>query len=71
MLKFQIFFGVLDIPDILFLAGRGATIDAGSKPTYGEKYGVPPLGAYVARKYQPPPSPHSVQYLVCSISLFR
>ena len=31
LLKFQIYFGVLDIPDIFL----GWTVGAGSKPTYG------------------------------------
>ena len=34
--KFQIFFGVLDIPDFL------QTVDAGPNPTYEEKVRVPP-----------------------------
>ena len=38
LLKFQIFFGVLEIPDIFF----GWTVYAGSEPTYAEKIRVPP-----------------------------
>ena len=37
LLKFQIFFGVLEIPDIL-----GVRIDAGPEPTYQEKMRAPP-----------------------------
>ena len=40
LLKIQIFFGVLEIPDIFW----GCTVDAGSEPTYTEKMRVPPLG---------------------------
>ena len=40
LLKFQIFFGVLEITDIFL----GWTVDAGSEPTYTEKIRVPPLG---------------------------
>ena len=40
LLKFQIFFGMLEIPDI-FLGGGGFTVDAGLEPTYGEKIRVP------------------------------
>ena len=36
--KFQIFFGVLDIPDIFWRQ----TVDAGPNPTYEEKVRVPP-----------------------------
>ena len=43
--KFQIFFGVLDIPDIF---GR-QTVDAGPNPTYEEKVRVTP----------PPPHTHT------------
>ena len=43
--KFQIFFGVLDIPDIFLRQ----TVDAGPNPTYEEKVRVPP----------PPPPPHT------------
>ena len=42
--KFQIFFGVLDIPDIFWRQ----TVDAGPNPTHEEK----------VRLY-PPPSPHT------------
>ena len=42
--KFQIFFGVLDIPDIFWRQ----TVDAGPNPTYEEKVRVPP-----------PPPPHT------------
>ena len=41
--KFQIFFWVLDIPDIFWRQ----TVDAGPNPTYEEKVRVPP-----------PPPPH-------------
>ena len=37
-LKFQIFFGVLDIPDIFWRQ----TVDAGPNATYEEKVRVPP-----------------------------
>ena len=40
LLKFQIFFGVLEIPDIFW----GRRVDAGPEPTYGEKLRVPPGG---------------------------
>ena len=43
LLKFQIFFGVLGIPDISW----GWKVDAGPEPTYEEKLRVPP----------PPPPP--------------
>ena len=47
LLKIQIFFGVLEIPDIFL----GCTIDAGSEPTYTEKNEStpppPPLGVNV------------------------
>ena len=43
--KFQIFFGVLDFPDI-FLP---QTVDAGPNPTYEEKVRLPP----------PPPHTHT------------
>ena len=43
--KFQIFFWVLDIPDIFWRQ----TVDAGPNPTYEEKVRVPP----------PPPPPHT------------
>ena len=43
--KFQIFFGVLDIPDIFWRQ----TIDARPNPTYEEKVRVAP----------PPPPPHT------------
>ena len=36
--KFQIFFGVLDIPNIFWRQ----TVDAGPNPTYEEKVRVPP-----------------------------
>ena len=40
-LKFQLFFGVLEIPDILL----GLMVDAEPEPTYEEKIRVPaPLG---------------------------
>ena len=42
--QFQIFFGVLDIPDIFWRQ----TVDAGPNPTYEEKVRVPP-----------PPTPHT------------
>ena len=38
LLKFEIFFGVLEIPDIYF----GRTVDAGSQPTYAGKIRVSP-----------------------------
>ena len=38
LLKIQIFFGVLEIPDIFW----GCTVDAGSEPSYTEKNRVPP-----------------------------
>ena len=38
LLKFQIIFGVLEIPVIFW----GLTVDAGSEPTYAEKIRVPP-----------------------------
>ena len=44
--KFQIFFGVLDIPDIFWRQ----TVDAGPNPTYEEKVRVPP----------PPPHTHTL-----------
>ena len=37
LLKFQIFFGVLEIPDIF----GGLTVDTGPEPTYEEKMRVP------------------------------
>ena len=37
LVKFQIFLGVLEIPDIL-----GQTVDAGPEPMYEEKMRVPP-----------------------------
>ena len=40
LVKFHIFFGVLEIPDIFF----GRTVDAGSEPTSEEKVRVPPGG---------------------------
>ena len=40
LLKIQIFFGVLEIPDIFL----GCTVDAGLEPTYTEKMRVPPPG---------------------------
>ena len=40
-LKFQIFFGVLEIPDIFFWGG-GLTVDAGPEPMYEEKMREPP-----------------------------
>ena len=48
-LKFQIFFGVFEIPDIF----GGWTVDAGPEPTYEEKNeSIPPththLGLYYA-----------------------
>ena len=50
LVKFQIFFGVLEIPVILllffFFLGGGGTVDAGPEPTYGEKY-----------ERTPPPTP--------------
>ena len=42
LLKFQIFWGVLEIPDIFW----GWTVDAGPEPMYEEKMKVPPLGSY-------------------------
>ena len=39
--NFKYFFGVLDIPDILF----ELTVDAGPKPTYEDKMGVPHRGS--------------------------
>ena len=45
VLKFQIFFGVLEIPDIFFFWGGGRMVDVGPKPTYGEILRVSPLGA--------------------------
>ena len=39
--KFQIFWGMPDIPDF-FVGGGGETVDAGSKPMYEEKLRVPP-----------------------------
>ena len=44
--KFQIFLGVLDIPDIFWQQ----TVDAGPNPTYEEKVRVPP------------PTPHKHTY---------
>ena len=41
LLKFQIFFRVLEIPDIL-----GVRVDAGPEPTYEEKLRVPPPLGY-------------------------
>ena len=38
LLKSQIFFGVVEIPDIFL----GWTVDAGPEPTYEEKLRVPP-----------------------------
>ena len=43
LLKFQIFFGVLEIPDIFW----GWTVDAGPEPTYEEKMRVPPWARYL------------------------
>ena len=41
--KFQIFFGVLDIPNMFWRQ----TVDAGPNPTYEEKVEVPPPHTYV------------------------
>ena len=38
LLKFQLFLGVFEIPDIFF----GRTVDAGPEPTYEVKMRVPP-----------------------------
>ena len=46
LLKFQIFFGVLDFPDIFFFGGGGVNRRCWSKPTYEEKLRVP-LGGYI------------------------
>ena len=46
MLKFQIFFGVLDIP-IFFFWGGGVNGRCWSKPTYEEKNESTPLGLYI------------------------
>ena len=48
LVKFQIFFGVLEIHDIFFWGGGGGggvnstSVDAGLEPTYEEKMRVPP-----------------------------
>ena len=47
LLKFQIFLGVLKIPDIF---GEW-TVDAGPGPTYEEKMRVPPLDNSAATKF--------------------
>ena len=46
--KFEIFFGVLDIPDFFWRQ----TVDAGPNPTYEEKVRVPPP--------LPHPPPHTL-----------
>ena len=53
--KFQIFFGVLDIPDIFWRQ----TVDAGPNPTYEEK----------VRVSQPPPPPPPIHTLTLGHSL--
>ena len=59
----NIFFGVLEIPDIFL----GWMVEAGSEPTYEEKIRVPPWGwseLYVICKYhQPLPSGPVLRYL--------
>ena len=45
--KFEIFFGVLDVPDFFWRQ----TVDAGPNPTYEEKVRVPP---------SPPPHTHTL-----------
>ena len=48
--KFEIFFGVLDIPDFFLRQ----TVDAGPNPTYEEKVRVPP-----SPTPPPPPTTHT------------
>ena len=59
LLKSQIFFGGLEIPDIFW----GRTVDAGSEPTYAEKIRVPP---------PPPPwDANHLSYQGCPKSIFH
>ena len=45
--KFQIFFWVLDIPDIFFFWGGGLTVDAGPSLRMKKKYEYPLWAIYV------------------------
>ena len=55
LLKFQIFFGVLEIPDIF----GGRPVDAGPEPTYGEKMSTPPP---TGKEILDPPRGHTLKY---------